>query len=51
MRTEIKTLYSGHYFAKERRQQELLMFKGPTMCIAVCLGSSNTISLHDEIKI
>lgn len=49
--TKMETSYHANYLAKEWRQQGLLMFKELTMSMTVCLGTSNVISLHDEIKI
>lgn len=49
--TKMETSYHANSLAKEWRQQGLLMFKEPTMSMTVCLGTSNVISLHDEIKI
>lgn len=47
----MEALYNGNHMAKEWRQQGLLVSKEPTMSMAICLGTSNIISLHDEIKI
>ena len=51
MGAKIQALYNGDYLAKERRSRERFMFKQPTIRTAVCLGTSKTISLYDEIKI